>query len=40
MDDLTELSDRDLIKAYQATTGEGMEADRLAAEIERRNLDL
>lgn len=42
MDDLQALSDRDLIARYQRTDGEpgDPEADALAAEIERRGLDL
>ena len=34
------MSDRDLVAAYNRTDGEGEEADRLAAEISRRGLDL
>ncbi len=37
---ISDMSDRDLIALSQATRGEGAEADALAAEIERRNLDL
>jgi hypothetical protein len=42
MIDPRELSDRDLLAAYQRTNGEpgNAEADALLAEIERRNLDL
>jgi hypothetical protein len=34
------MSDRELAAAYLATGGEGEEAERLIAEIERRGLDL
>lgn len=34
-----ELSDKDLLAAYQRTDGECAEADVLCAEIERRGLD-
>lgn len=42
MTDPTSLSDTDLLAAYQRTTGEpgDPEADALAAEIERRGLDV
>jgi hypothetical protein len=41
-EEIASLSDRDLVAAYQRTTGEpgDAEADALLAEIERRNLDL
>ncbi|WP_269430560.1 hypothetical protein [Sphingomonas sp. Ag1] len=41
-DDPSTLSDKDLLAAYQRTTGEpgDPEADALLAEIERRNLDI
>ncbi|WP_269450413.1 hypothetical protein [Sphingomonas sp. CCH5-D11] len=41
-EEIASLSDRDLVAAYQRTTGEpgDAEADALLAEIARRNLDL
>jgi hypothetical protein len=42
MTDPKDLSDSDLLAAYQRTTGEpgDADADTLLAEIERRNLDI
>lgn len=33
------MSDQEVVRAYQATDGPGEEADLLAGEMERRNLD-
>lgn len=38
--DVAQLSDRELVRAWQATDGTGALAEALIAEIERRGLDL
>jgi hypothetical protein len=37
---IRELTDAELLAAYQRTDGEGTQAERLCAEIERRGLDV
>ena len=37
---VAKMTDADLLAAYQRTDGESAEAERLLAEIERRNLDI